>query len=83
MKEKCGFDKTYLTYQLYCDKCKKLFFDDVDNCKTPGCEGSKTDSQCRKYFVTSDLRRLLKEIMEVKVCGMRYKRVRRRGKLVI
>lgn len=64
LKNKCGFNKSYLKFHLYCGACKKLFSEDTENCKTPGCTGMKSDSQCKKYFITSDLKQQLTEILQ-------------------
>jgi len=63
LKNQCGFNKSYLTFHLYCDMCKKLFSDETDICKTPGCQGLKTDIECKKYFITSDIKKQLIEIL--------------------
>lgn len=66
LKEKCGFNKNYITCKLYCDSCKKVYLNDTENCQTPRCEGVKTDSNSCKYFITSDLKTQMKEILERK-----------------
>ncbi|XP_053398883.1 uncharacterized protein LOC123556697 [Mercenaria mercenaria] len=64
LKESCGFNKSYLKYHMYCDKCKKLFDTETDNCITPGCDGIRKDVQCKNYFVTSKICFQLQEILE-------------------
>ncbi|XP_069102037.1 uncharacterized protein [Argopecten irradians] len=63
LKNECGFGKDYITYHLYCVSCKKLFSNE-NECKTPSCNGSKNNPDCKKYFVTSKLDIQLKEIFE-------------------
>lgn len=64
LQQFCGFDADYLKYHLYCERCTKLFDmeSEIGNCKTSGCDGSKTDSQ--KYFVTGKLEMQFREILE-------------------
>lgn len=64
LKDECGFGADYLTYYVYCEICKKLYSDKDDKCKTPDCDGSKSNPESRKYFVTSKLDIQLKEIFE-------------------
>lgn len=64
LKEKCGFDEKYINCRLYCNACKKVYTNETDACQTPGCVGSKTDSNSCKYFITSDLKVQIKEILE-------------------
>lgn len=64
LKDECGFGPNQLQYHLYCDGCKKGFNGNEDNCQTPECQGSKTNPEFNKYFVTSKLEEQLKDIFE-------------------
>jgi len=64
LQQSCGFDASYMKYHLYCGLCKKLFDlnSEQETCKTPGCNGSKTNS-C-SYFVTGKLNIQFQEVLE-------------------
>ena len=44
LKESCGFESTYLMHHLYCEGCKKLFDTQLEQCITPGCQGTKNNA---------------------------------------
>ncbi|KAJ8319715.1 hypothetical protein KUTeg_002736 [Tegillarca granosa] len=64
VKESCGFNPEYIQYHLYCENCKMLYDDDNEDCKTPGCTGSKTKINSKNYFMTGNLNIQLTEILE-------------------
>lgn len=64
LKEKCGFNKTYLNFHLYCEACNKLYTKESDTCLTPGCTGSKLSGNSVKYFTTSNLGSQLQEVLQ-------------------
>ena len=63
LKNMCGFDSDFLKHHMFCAVCKKLFTEDVENCRTPGCIGKK-DKTNMNYFVTDSMQVQLKEIVE-------------------
>ena len=63
LKNMCGFDTDFLKHHMFCGVCKKLFTEDVENCRTPGCIDKK-DKTNMNYFVTGSMQVQLKEIVE-------------------
>lgn len=45
LKNMCGFDTDFLKHHMYCAVCKKLFTEDIENCRTPGCICKKDKKQ--------------------------------------
>ncbi|WAQ94314.1 hypothetical protein MAR_006785 [Mya arenaria] len=63
LKERCGFNGTFLKSHTFCNICKNILKSGKDTCSTPNCPGKTPSLKTKSFFMTADLKVQLQEIL--------------------